>query len=317
VHLIVQAIDISDRKAIEIELDRSRQQLADLVHDMPIGLLVADGRGRIVTANTAAARIAGLDEIPVGFLVTDIVHPPDVPALNAAVMAHVKAGKDYHVEFRIVRPDGTLRWIRNDARPELDDQGRLLRISGTWLDVTELKAVEDEMRRHASHDELTGLVNRRVVFDLLNAGIGRCSRSPGDAFLTVLFVDLDAFKAVNDTHGHGVGDDLLVEVAARLVIAVGGGAAIGRFGGDEFVVCLESGPELADDEHDREADDMAQRIVDAMSRPFLVREEELQIGASVGVAAWRKGQTADDLISAADLGVYAAKRSGRNRWSRV
>jgi diguanylate cyclase (GGDEF)-like protein/PAS domain S-box-containing protein len=316
-HLIVQVMDISDRKAVEIELAHSRQQLADLVHDMPVGLLVADGRGRIVTANPEAARIAGLDEIPIGFLVTDVVHPPDVAALNAAVLAHVKSGLDYHVEFRIVRPDGSLRWIRNDARPELDEEGRLLRISGTWLDVTELKAVEDEMRRHASHDELTGLVNRRIVFDILSEGIGRCSRSPGGARLTVLFVDLDAFKAVNDTHGHGVGDDLLVEVAARLVIAVGGSGAIGRFGGDEFVVCLESGPEMADDEHDRHADETAQRIVEAMSRPFTVREEELQIGASVGVATWRKGQTADDLISASDLGVYAAKRSGRNRWSRV
>lgn len=317
VHLVAQVIDISDRKAVEIELARSRQELADLVHDMPIGLLVADGRGRIATANPEAARIAGLDEIPVGFLVTDVVHPPDVPALNDAVMAHVRTGLDYHVEFRIVRPDGSLRWIRNDARPELDERGRLLRISGTWLDITGLKAVEDEMRRHASHDELTGLVNRRVVFDLLSEGISRCSRSPGAACLTVLFVDLDAFKAVNDTHGHGVGDDLLVEVAARLVIAVGGSGAIGRFGGDEFVVCLETGTEMSDDDHDREADQMAERIVEAMSRPFVVREEELQIGASVGVASWRKGQTADDLISAADLGVYAAKRSGRNRWSRV
>ena len=179
VHLIVQAIDISDRKAVEIELDRSRQQLVDLVHDMPIGLLVADERGRIVTANPEAARIAGLDEIPIGFLVTDVVHPPDIPALNAAVLSHVKAGIDYHVEFRIVRPDGTLRWIRNDARPELDEDGRLLRISGTWLDITELKAVEDEMRRHASHDELTGLVNRRVVFDILSEGIGRCRGARG------------------------------------------------------------------------------------------------------------------------------------------
>ena len=122
---------------------------------------------------------------------------------------------------------------------------------------------------------------------------------------------------MNDTHGHGVGDDLLVEVAARLVIAVGGSGAIGRFGGDEFVVCFETGAETDEDDHDREADEAAQRIVDAMSRPFLVREEELQIGASVGVASWRKGQTADDLISAADLGVYGPKRSGRNRWSRV
>jgi diguanylate cyclase (GGDEF)-like protein/PAS domain S-box-containing protein len=316
VHLIGQVIDISDRKRVELELARSRQEVSDLVRSMPIGLIATDGRGLITTANPAAAAIVGLERVPRGFDVMGAVHPPEVDRVRAEVTHHIVQRADFQLELPLVRPDGSIRWVRSDAHPDYDAQGRFVGISATWIDVTEVKVAEDELRRHASHDSLTGLYNRRVVFDLLAAAIERCEAQPEARHLTVLFVDLDGFKAVNDANGHGVGDDLLVEVAGRLSEAIDGLAVAGRFGGDEFVVTLEQ-DDVDAGIHASTAEQLADAIVAALARPFTVDGQELRIGASVGIAAWTAGVSADDLISTADLGVYSAKRSGRGRWRRA
>jgi diguanylate cyclase (GGDEF)-like protein/PAS domain S-box-containing protein len=317
VHLIGQVIDISDRKRVELELARSRQEVGDLVRSMPIGLIATDSRGLITTANPAAAAIVGLDHVPRGFDVVAAVHPPEQQRVLAEVTHRIIEKADFRLEFPIVRPDGSIRWVRSDAHPDYDDQGRFAGISATWIDVTDVKVAEDELRRHASHDSLTGLLNRRMVFDQLADAIDRCeARSGLEGHLTVLFVDLDGFKAVNDAHGHGVGDDLLVEVAARLTGAIDGLAVAGRFGGDEFVVTLDQ-DDVDATTHGATAEGLADAIVAALARSFTVDGHELSIGASVGIATWTAGVSADDLISAADLGVYSAKRSGRGRWRRV
>src|SRR5690606_33480513 len=141
--------------------------------------------GLIVTANRAAADIAGVEEMPAGTDITRMIHPEDINRIVAITMERALAGNDYHLELRVVRPDGTVRWVRNDARPALAPDGSLLRIRGTWLDVTELKSAEELLRRQATRDPLTGLANRRVVFAALAASIERCAS--GVAHLSVLF----------------------------------------------------------------------------------------------------------------------------------
>lgn len=313
-HLIGQMIDITARKEAELALAASRQELDDLIRSMPIGLVRIDPRGRIVTANPAAAAIAGLAELPRGSRVMDLVHPDDLAWLQEEVPRHIEAKADYHVEFRIVRPDGSVRWIRNDARPEHDADGRLTGLSGTWLDVTELRAAHEELRHHASHDALTGLANRRAVFAELAEAIERCEAH--GSRLTVLYIDLDGFKEVNDAHGHQVGDQVLADVARDLEATVGGAGRVGRIGGDEFVVLVES--PAGDDGHDRTVEALAEHAVATLGGGSRLPDgEPLDVGASVGIADWEPGRDADALISTADRGVYAAKRAGRRCWRRA
>jgi diguanylate cyclase (GGDEF)-like protein/PAS domain S-box-containing protein len=307
-HLVGQVIDIGEQKALEQELARSRQELARFVEQMPVGLLSSGPDGRILTANAAAAAIAGVPEIPRGADVSSMIHPDDLPLIASITLAHARQGSDYDLEFRLVRPDGTVRWVRNDARPELAPDGSLAGISGTWRDVTELKAAEERLRRQATHDALTGLANRHLFFDALSVSIDRCAE--GGVQLSVLFVDLDGFKAVNDTHGHGVGDRVLALAAERIRAVAHPTDVVARFGGDEFIVRCEREP--GSDAPLPAA--LAEAVIDAVRRPYEADGHALELGASVGIATWTPGATADDLVSASDRAVYAAKAAGRNCW---
>lgn len=320
-HLIGQVIDIGDRKEVELELARSRQELSRLVDQVPVGLIRSDAAGRVIMANPAAAEIAGLDELLRGFDVLEVIHRRDLTRLVQEMEGPLAEQRDLHMDFRVVRPDGEVRWVRNDARPEFDASGELVAIQGTWLDVTELRAAEEELRRYANDDALTGLCNRRMVFEGLTRAIETCESDPEHRSLTVLFVDLDGFKVVNDDHGHGVGDDVLRQIAARLGQAVDGLGAVGRFGGDEFVAWCDGddGVEVADGAHDHDhvCEDLAERVIEAVAEPIEAAPASLRVGASIGIARWHPGDTADDLINAADRAVYEAKRRGRNRWYRT
>jgi diguanylate cyclase (GGDEF)-like protein/PAS domain S-box-containing protein len=281
---------------------------------MPVGLVRIDERARVVTANPAAAAIAGVDEIERGTSIFDLVHPDDRDRLLEEVQPLLEADDDYHVEFRVLRPDGTVRWVRNDARPIHGEDGSLVGVSGTWLDVTELKAAEDDLRHHASHDSLTGLANRRVVFRELAAAIGRCGCA--DHHLSVLYLDLDDFKEVNDAHGHRIGDQVLAQAAERLRSTVEGHGTVGRIGGDEFVVIVET-QGIPADQHASQVEALAVAAIDALAEELEFPEGTIAVGASVGIADWVPGRDADALISAADRGVYQAKRAGRCRWHRA
>jgi diguanylate cyclase (GGDEF)-like protein len=167
----------------------------------------------------------------------------------------------------------------------------------------ERKRSESRLAHQALHDSLTGLPNRVLMLDRLNVALGRSRRRPTS--LGVLFLDLDGFKAVNDSHGHDAGDDLLVEVALRLQRSLRPGDTVARFGGDEFVILCE------DLRGQREAVRVAERARASIADPFHVRGHEVAVRASVGVAVARRGQTyAQDLIREADIAMYRAKREG-------
>jgi diguanylate cyclase (GGDEF)-like protein len=167
--------------------------------------------------------------------------------------------------------------------------------------------LQDALEHQAGHDSLTTLANRARVLELIEAGLHRGQRS--GALVGLLFVDLDHFKAVNDTHGHRAGDDVLRETAARMRSLVRTGDTVGRLGGDEFVVLVES---LTSDE--RGPVELAERLIAAISMPVRTGGHDVMIGASIGVAINRDGGTdAAALLHEADAAAYRAKAAGRGR----
>jgi diguanylate cyclase (GGDEF)-like protein len=171
------------------------------------------------------------------------------------------------------------------------------------LAVTDANTLEAMYR--AFHDSLTGLASRALFLDRLQHGLVQAARSKTN--ITLLFIDLDRFKMVNDTLGHGAGDVLLVEVAERLRSCLRASDTAARFGGDEFVVLLH-GTNAAD------AEIVADRIIEAVRRPFTVNGMEVFVDASIGIACSESGSVgADDLLRDADVAMYRAKRAGRGR----
>jgi diguanylate cyclase (GGDEF)-like protein len=164
--------------------------------------------------------------------------------------------------------------------------------------------IERDLRHQAVHDPLTGLINRACFLEMLDKGLAVARRT--ERRVGVVFVDLDGFKQVNDTHGHRAGDGLLVEVARRIQGVVRAGDCAARFGGDEFVV-------LVQDDHEHGCKRLAERLVDALRAPILIEGMRVTLTASVGFAIYPDhGMEGDHLLRAADMAMYRVKEHGKN-----
>ena len=208
-------------------------------------------------------------------------------------------------EFRIKHADGSWRWIEAVGKNLLDDPA----VGGVvvnYRDITTRKELEDELRHQAFHDSLTGLANRALFVDRLEHALSLSQRAPRP--VAVLFVDLDDFKTINDSLGHGEGDAILERVAERLRGALRDGDTLARMGGDEFAILVEDPPAAT------APIVVAERLVAALQAPFTQGGKELFVHASVGVAVLTsRHQTADELLRNADISMYMAKRKGKNR----
>jgi predicted signal transduction protein with EAL and GGDEF domain/CheY-like chemotaxis protein len=230
------------------------------------------------------------------------------------------------LDVPLVLRDGRQRVVRVEAEPEFSEHGLGTGFAGIVQDVTDRRQAEDKIRHLANFDSLTGLPNRRQLIWRAERALEAARRLQHQSAL--LLIDLDRFKNINDTLGHGAGDDLLVEVARRLRACVrhsdqlmegaggdaaGGGRshraleAVGRLGGDEFVALL---PEVAE-EHDAER--VARRMLESLRDPIYLGGQECFITASVGVALYpRDGQSVVDLLRNADVAMYSVKAQGKN-----
>ena len=218
-------------------------------------------------------------------------------------------GEAWSDEYRFRRADGGYSEVVDRGHVVRDAAtGVAVRMVGAMADVTERKALERRLEHLALHDPLTGLPNRRLFSDRLEQALGRLPRRGGG--VAVLYADLDGFKAVNDSLGHGAGDGLLVAAAGRLRGCVRPPDTVSRLGGDEFAVLLE-GPAVGS-----EAVEVAGRILRAMRSPFKVGGREARVTASVGVALGAPAAAlggAHNLLREADAAMYRAKRAGKAR----
>ncbi|MDJ0637471.1 MAG: EAL domain-containing protein, partial [Paracoccaceae bacterium] len=201
--------------------------------------------------------------------------------------------------------DGNLRFCRLSGRAVQDENGSFLGYRGTASDITEEIAAVEKVKHLGLHDSLTGLPNRVMFSERLKQALA--SRVLNSCVVTVLYLDLDRFKEINDTLGHAVGDALLIEVAERLRDRMGVNDTVARLGGDEFAIVqiARSQPE--------DARRLCEGIIAALSEPITVDGQELQTGASIGVAIADAQETSDvNLLRNADIAMYRAKNDGRN-----
>jgi diguanylate cyclase (GGDEF)-like protein/PAS domain S-box-containing protein len=301
-----------------------RTRLATLLATLPAGVLVHSARGEIVDANRSAEAMLGcsLAQLLGGAATrrrwrVQCEDGSECPASDLPPTRTLRSGIGVRGETLGVRlPDGTQRWLLVNTEP-LPDAAGGHGVLTCFVDVTEPRRLQEQLRALARTDTLTGLPNRAVVLDRVQRAIGHAKRHPGYGF-GVLFMDFDRFKQVNDSLGHSVGDALLRQIAARLDTTLRPGDAVARvasqlpmaarIGGDEFVVVLE-GTRGIDD-----VGAVTQRLLAELSQPYVIGQHTVQSGVSIGVVtSAHAAETADAVLRDADTAMYEAKRGGRGR----
>jgi diguanylate cyclase (GGDEF)-like protein/PAS domain S-box-containing protein len=237
------------------------------------------------------------------------VHPEDRERVSKAFEESMKARQPVRLEYRVVSPDGVVRWVLDRTVLLPGGDGHRALAQGVIFDISDSKQAERELIHRANHDPLTGLPNRdqfRSQLDdaLVDAGVGGA--------VAVLYVDLDDFKLVNDSFGHKAGDELLAAIAGRLNGATRASDTVGRDGGDEFLLLMRDLPGVLA-EATSAAEQAAERIRRALQEPISVSGVELDIHASVGISLFPFDATdAQTLLQHADAAMYQAKASGRD-----
>ena len=269
-------------------------------------LLEVDARARLthVTARLADVACRPREQL-LGQPLLDLLDRDAAPAAVAALRGAWAARRNFRDMAVPVRVAGELRWWSLSGTAKYAADGSFAGYRGVGRDVTEARRSQERIAQLARFDPLTGLANRALFREMLDDAVARANRTARPCAL--LFVDLDRFKAVNDSLGHDAGDQLLVQVAQRLQQAVRGAATIARLGGDEFAVLLP-------DASDGRADRVAARILRDMARPFPLSGQQVTAGASIGLAlAPDDADQPDRLLKAADLALYQAKANGRGQ----
>jgi diguanylate cyclase (GGDEF)-like protein/PAS domain S-box-containing protein len=291
----------AQERALRATADAHERRFATLTERSPIPTLLSEQGMRLAHVNDAFCTLVGLRaEQLLGTGWMDTVHPDDLDELVERV-ADVLEGGDAEVQARLVREDGGVRTtvIRF---AHLFTPGVGAGFVGTIEDITERLAFEAKLAHQANHDPLTGLPNRTMLAQYVADRF-----TPGTSGLACLFLDLDNFKVVNDSLGHGAGDELLVEVANRLRASVRPGDLVARFGGDEFVVVCEGVDETA-------AVTLARRISADLGRPVRLGGVDIRPHASVGVTVQTdEHEAAEELIRDCDIAMYQAKAGGKAR----
>lgn len=215
----------------------------------------------------------------------------------------IKPSQSEHVEFRIQRRDGSIRWLSST----ITHHQSLNFFIGVTHDITQRKKDQENIEYMAYHDVLTTLPNRSYLKNEINRFLKKSEIIKQN--FAVLFLDLDNFKYINDSMGHDIGDELLIKVAEQLKETVGKNGVCTRFGGDEFVILMQT-------QNKRDLDIKAQEIIDSLNSPFRVEDHEFFISSSIGISIYPDdATTATELIKSADTAMYEAKLAGKNRYS--
>lgn len=234
----------------------------------------------------------------------EAVHPDDRAAVRNAHATLAEKGS-FTEEYRIVKPDGQIRWIEERARAVRNESGDVIRFDGIAIDISERKTYEARIEYLADHDALTSLANRNLLADRISQAMAHARRN--GLLVALLFLDLDRFKSVNDSFGHSLGDALLIEIASRLKQVVRQGDTVARQGGDEFILLL------TDIVKPQDVTAVARKIFQAFSDPIIIRGHELFVTVSIGATLYpTDGEDIQALLRNADIAMYRAKEENGN-----
>ncbi|QLY34464.1 diguanylate cyclase [Nocardia huaxiensis] len=299
--------DLTPQRLAEAAQRRAEQFFTTVVSQLEEGVVVIDREGRIESANPAARRIFGydaddligtrIDELPLTLL--DANAQPMPPSWYPVARTMATGETVTRFVFGVDRPDGQRRWLSCSSRLLTPGDPDSPAVS-SFNDITEFRASRRQLEYQATHDPLTGLANRALVLSRLAAALGTAEDLPVS---TVLFIDLDGFKSINDTLGHAIGDTVLQIVAQRLQRGLRADDVVGRIGGDEFLVLL-SGRTLGED-----LDGLITRLCQTMAEPIIARGHRIQVNASIGVTPLHPGdaRSPEQVLHDADLAMYRAK----------
>jgi diguanylate cyclase (GGDEF)-like protein/PAS domain S-box-containing protein len=302
-----EARERATRRSAERALEENERRFRSLIENSSDIITVIDDQGRMRYASPSVEKLLGYQpEDLIGTQLSQHMHPDDAEA----VLDHLvrsSSGGEHSVEFRFRERNGKWRTLEATVNYLLDNPD----INGIVLncrDVTARKRDEDTIRHLAYFDALTDLPNRMLFDDRLAQSLAH-SRRKGAPGVAIMFLDIDRFKTINDTLGHGAGDELLRSAAQRLSPCLREEDTLARLGGDDFLFLI---PEVSDVET---AARIAQKILDCFSKPFRVLDHELHVTGSLGISMFPSdGNDAETLIRNADTALHRAKEQGRNRY---
>jgi len=306
--LINMIEDITERKQAEEARIEAEKKYRDIFENAIEGIFQCTPNGQFLSVNPAFVRMFGYDSPEqIYTTITDIGQQLYVDKKRRVeFMALLKTHSQVeHFEYQARCQEGSIIWVNETVRVVRDSNGEIRYYEGIVEDVTERKQTEKKLRYDATHDQLTGLLNRAAFTTYLTEALS------SENFFAVLFVDLDEFKIVNDYMGHLVGDQLLTEIARRLSHQAGENDVVARFGGDEFALLLENISDLTTLQ--QQVDNFQQQL----SLPYTLKNESFNPTASIGIALNKlnhmKYDSADKVLRDADTAMYEAKQQGRGK----
>ncbi|MGB3636481.1 MAG: diguanylate cyclase [Rivularia sp. (in: cyanobacteria)] len=305
---------LTQNRQIVKGLQQKQQQLGVVINSMGCGVIVTDEKTCIVTINPVAESLTGWQvseavgkELLEVFQLKDADTEEEIENLAARV---IKTGEILNLpeNCKLVAKDGSEISIGDNVSPVRGEDGEILGAVLVFQDISQRKKTEAELIRNAFYDYITGLPNRVLFIDRLKQTFEHSKRRKNYRF-SVLFVDLDGFKGINDKFGHGMGDKLLVDISQLLKSSLRGGDTVARFGGDEFAILLE---EIKDVD---EAISVAERIQENLETPFDINDRKILITASIGIALSSASyQEPLNLLDDADKAMYRAKDKGKAQY---
>ncbi|MEU8778995.1 EAL domain-containing protein [Streptomyces sp. NPDC048606] len=308
--VIRQGIMLLDNIALTQELAQKENHFRSLVQGSSDVIMIAAPTGTLRYVSPAAAGVYGRDaEELVGTELAALIHPDDLGRVVHEVRRFLAAPPAEEPTTRIECrfQSGGGEWLNVESTVNRHQGGLIL----NSRDVTERVRLQAQLQHSAEHDPLTDLPNRALFTRRVRQAL--TGRRAGDHSTAVLFIDLDGFKAVNDTIGHQAGDELLVEAARRLQEAVRAGDTAARLGGDEFAALITGDGSRDRSAREYQVHEIAERLRTTLSRPYRIAGGDVRVAASIGVAFADSGITPSDLMRNADLAMYRAKAGGKDR----
>ncbi|MGX9418938.1 bacteriohemerythrin [Vibrio sp. WJH972] len=305
--------EIKAGKKTLLQLAESEESLIQAMHYAKIGRWSVSYPNQVTTWSPKMYELLGLDpdttpgiELLCNIMVDDSHH-----SLMDSLKNSFDCGQEHRIDYQIVRPsDNAVRWIECRGKMIYASDGTPEKMTGFIQDITERKENEEKISSLAYYDSLTSLPNRRLLFDRLNHALALSNRDT--AYNAVIFIDIDNFKNINDSHGHEFGDAVLQQAAKRIQDCIRASDTLARIGGDEFVLILS---DLDNNELEAaaEAEIVAHKVIQALSHPYQVNKHQFISSASGGISLFNNASiSSSELMKQADIAMYQAKKSGKN-----